>query len=71
VAGLTKVNLSPTHAPTHLVEQFIVYGPTDVPWSDTYPVPKAMTEGDMLKVEDAFVAAIERCKVIGCKYTSL
>ncbi|KAJ6520018.1 putative NADH:flavin oxidoreductase 2 [Mycena sanguinolenta] len=42
-----------------------VYGPSAIPWSDTYPNPKAMTEEDMQYVEDAFAAAVKRCREIG------
>ncbi|KAJ7925973.1 hypothetical protein B0H13DRAFT_2229550 [Mycena leptocephala] len=43
-----------------------VYGPSAIPFSETYPHPKEMTEEDMQYVEDAFVAAVKRCKEIGC-----
>lgn len=46
-----------------------VYGPSDLPFSDKYPKPKAMTEDDMKYVEDAFVSAIDRCEQAGCKST--
>ncbi|KAJ7492431.1 NADH:flavin oxidoreductase 2 [Mycena latifolia] len=42
-----------------------VYAPSAIPFSDTYPHPKAMTEEDIKYVEDAFVAATERCKKLG------
>ncbi|KAF9245771.1 hypothetical protein BU15DRAFT_85464 [Melanogaster broomeanus] len=42
-----------------------VYGPSDIPFSDTYPKPVAMTEETIKYVEDAFIAAAERCKEIG------
>ncbi|KAJ7446460.1 hypothetical protein B0H11DRAFT_2084841 [Mycena galericulata] len=42
-----------------------VLGPSAIPFSDTYPLPKPMTEEDMKYVEDAFVASVERCKEIG------
>ncbi|KAJ7161387.1 NADH:flavin oxidoreductase 2 [Mycena crocata] len=42
-----------------------VYAPSAVPFSETYPHPKIMTEEDMKYVEDAFVASVERCKQIG------
>lgn len=38
-----------------------------MPFSDSYPHPKAMSEGDIKHVEDAFVAAVERCKSVGCR----
>ncbi|KAJ6520227.1 NADH:flavin oxidoreductase 2 [Mycena sanguinolenta] len=45
-----------------------VYAPSAIPWSDRYPNPKAMTEQDMQHVEDAFVAAVKRCKQIGLDF---
>ncbi|KAH7886137.1 NADH:flavin oxidoreductase 2 [Phlebopus sp. FC_14] len=42
-----------------------VYGPSAVPFSNTYPTPKAMTEEDIKHVEDAFQAAVEQSKKIG------
>lgn len=44
----------------------IVYAPSDIPYLEGYPHPIAMTENDMQNVEDAFVAALERCKRAGC-----
>ncbi|KAH0838004.1 NADH:flavin oxidoreductase 2 [Lanmaoa asiatica] len=44
---------------------YSVYGPSDVPFSDLHPRPKAMLEGDIKNVEDAFVAAVDRCKKAG------
>ncbi|OBZ78749.1 putative NADPH dehydrogenase C23G7.10c [Grifola frondosa] len=48
-----------------------VYGPSDIPFADDYPVPKAMTESDMLHVEDAFIKAIERCEKIGFDFIEI
>ncbi|TFK77324.1 NADH:flavin oxidoreductase 2 [Pluteus cervinus] len=48
-----------------------VYGPSDIPWSDYYPKSKPMTEGDMKTVIDAFVSAIERCKVAGFDFIEI
>lgn len=45
-----------------------MYAPSEVPYAHDYPVPKAMTEADLQKVEDAFVAAVKRVDKIGCKY---
>ncbi|KAF8560014.1 FMN-linked oxidoreductase [Imleria badia] len=33
--------------------------------SDSYPRPKPMSESDITHVEDAFVAAVDRCKKVG------
>jgi len=43
----------------------IVYGPSDIPFAADYAKPIAMTKGDIQRVEDAFIAAVERCKQIG------
>ncbi|KAJ7040418.1 hypothetical protein C8F04DRAFT_1083511 [Mycena alexandri] len=40
--------------------------PARIPFSETYPNPKEMTEQDMQYVEDAFVAATKRSREIGC-----
>jgi hypothetical protein len=37
-----------------------------VPYSEYFPKPKAMTEEQMKVIENAFVAAVERCEKIGC-----
>ena len=43
----------------------IVYGPSDIPFADGYPKPIPMTKDDIQRVEDAFIAAVERCKQAG------
>ncbi|KIJ66308.1 hypothetical protein HYDPIDRAFT_109302 [Hydnomerulius pinastri MD-312] len=48
-----------------------VYGPSEIPFSDTYPKPKAMTEDNIKYVEDAFLAAVERSKKIGFDFIEL
>ncbi|KAJ7110022.1 hypothetical protein C8R44DRAFT_801208 [Mycena epipterygia] len=48
-----------------------VYGPSAIPFSETYPHPKALTEEDIKYVEDAFVAATERCKQIGFDFIEI
>jgi len=42
-----------------------VYAPSAIPFAKGYAMPKAMTEGDMQYVEDAYVASVERCKKAG------
>lgn len=55
-----------------LTSQFLVYGPSAVNFNDgVYPDPKAMTEQDLLDVENAFVASIERSEKAGCKHGRL
>ncbi|KAF8216013.1 putative NADH:flavin oxidoreductase 2 [Mycena galopus ATCC 62051] len=48
-----------------------VYGPSEIPWSETFPSPKSMTEEDMQYVEDAFAAAVKRCKEIGYDFIEI
>ncbi|KII86971.1 hypothetical protein PLICRDRAFT_43665 [Plicaturopsis crispa FD-325 SS-3] len=48
-----------------------VYAPSEVPYAHDYPVPKAMTEADLQKVEDAFVAAVKRVDKIGFDFIEL
>lgn len=45
---------------------FLVIGPSDIPFAEDYPKPKAMTAEDLARVEQGFVDAVERCKKIGC-----
>lgn len=59
-------HLAPTWSDTCTDHSDLAEGPSDIPFSDTYPIPKPLTKGDLEKLEDAFVAAIERCKKIGC-----
>jgi len=42
-----------------------VYGPVTIPWSDQFPIPKEMTEADIQRVVDGFVAATKRAIVAG------
>ncbi|KAJ7293141.1 NADH:flavin oxidoreductase 2 [Mycena rebaudengoi] len=48
-----------------------VSAPSDIPYSETYPQPKAMTEDDMKHLEDAFVAALKRCEQIGFDFIEI
>ncbi|KAF8665430.1 hypothetical protein AX16_000449 [Volvariella volvacea WC 439] len=41
-----------------------VVGPSDLPFADTYPHPRALTEEDLDKLQEAFLHAIDRCKEI-------
>ncbi|KAH8119859.1 FMN-linked oxidoreductase [Phellopilus nigrolimitatus] len=52
-------------------EVIAVDGPSDIPFSDTYPTPRPLVEGSLKKIEDAFVAATERCKVLGLDFIEL
>lgn len=44
-----------------------VLAPSAIPYSDTYPKPKELTKEGMKRIEDAFVAAVHRCKEAGCE----
>ncbi|TFY68808.1 hypothetical protein EVG20_g3410 [Dentipellis fragilis] len=49
-----------------------VYGPSEVAFRhEDYPQPKAMSEQDMLYVQDAFVTAIGRCREAGFDFIEL
>lgn len=48
-----------------------MYGPSDIPFNDEYPKPIPMTEGDLQRVEDAFIAAVERCKRVGFDFIEI
>ena len=43
-----------------------VFGPSTVPFTDNYPRPKELTLEQLDTMEDAYVAAVKRCKSIGC-----
>ncbi|KAG8726529.1 hypothetical protein FRC12_023311 [Ceratobasidium sp. 428] len=45
-----------------------VLGPSDIPFSDTYPKPQAMTTEDIKGLIQAYVDAVERCKKIGFEF---
>jgi 2,4-dienoyl-CoA reductase-like NADH-dependent reductase (Old Yellow Enzyme family) len=45
----------------------IVFGPSTIPFGKNYPRPKAMTFDDIDALERAYVDAVERCKLIGCR----
>jgi len=44
-----------------------VVGPSTIPFSDTYPKPRALTVEEIDSLEDKYVEAVQRCKKIGCK----
>jgi len=48
-----------------------VYAPSEISHAHDYPKPIAMTEKDMQEVEDAFAAAIERCKKAGFDFIEI
>ena len=43
----------------------LVYGPSNIPFAEDHAKPIVMTKDDIQHVEDAFIAAVERCKQIG------
>ena len=49
----------------------IVYGPSDIPFAADHAEPIAMTKEDIQRVEDAFIAAVERCKNIGFDFIEI
>ncbi|KAH9969906.1 FMN-linked oxidoreductase [Russula dissimulans] len=48
-----------------------VYGPGNVPWSEDYSTPKEMSESDLQRVEDAFVAATDRSALAGFDFVEI
>jgi len=48
-----------------------VYGPTGLPFAEGYPKPIPMTKEEIRRVEDAFLAAVERCKRIGFDFIEI
>ena len=49
----------------------IVWGASDIPFSQQYPKPKAMTSEKIAEVKQAFVDAIKRCKAIGFDFIEI
>ncbi|KAF8871039.1 FMN-linked oxidoreductase [Mucidula mucida] len=50
---------------------YTVYGPCDLRFNEEHNLPKEMTVDDMSRVEDAYVAAIQRCKKIGFDFIEI
>ncbi|KIP10149.1 hypothetical protein PHLGIDRAFT_28664 [Phlebiopsis gigantea 11061_1 CR5-6] len=48
-----------------------VTGPSAIPFADDYPQPRAMDDKDIAQVEEAFHAAVERCKQIGFDFIEI
>ncbi|KAF9648496.1 FMN-linked oxidoreductase [Thelephora ganbajun] len=48
-----------------------VYGPSDIPFGEDYAKPIVMTKEDIQRVEDAYIAAVERCKQIGFDFIEI
>ena len=48
-----------------------MYGPSDIPYAADYAKPRAMTEDDIQRVEDAWIAAVERCKKAGFDFIEI
>ncbi|KAI0778351.1 hypothetical protein BD413DRAFT_106243 [Trametes elegans] len=48
-----------------------VYGPSEIPFSDLYPKPKALTEEQIDDIVEAFGKAVERCKEAGFDFIEL
>jgi len=48
-----------------------VYGPSDIPFAAGYAKPRAMTKDDIQRVEDAWIAAVERCKKAGFDFIEI
>jgi 2,4-dienoyl-CoA reductase-like NADH-dependent reductase (Old Yellow Enzyme family) len=46
-----------------------VVAPSEIPFHEQlYPHPKALSEQQILDIENAFIAAVDRCEKIGCSY---
>ncbi|EKM51565.1 uncharacterized protein PHACADRAFT_62200, partial [Phanerochaete carnosa HHB-10118-sp] len=48
-----------------------VFAPSEVPFADDHPKPKAMLTEDLIRVEEAFLAAVERAKKAGFDFIEL
>lgn len=48
-----------------------VFGPSAIPYSHQFPEVKELTAAQLLEIEEAFMAAIKRCEVIGFDFIEL
>ncbi|CAE6441916.1 unnamed protein product [Rhizoctonia solani] len=48
-----------------------VVGPSDTPFADTYPTPKALSIDEIKDIIQAYVDAVERCKKIGFDFIEI
>ncbi|KAF8704531.1 NADH flavin oxidoreductase, partial [Rhizoctonia solani] len=48
-----------------------VVGPSDIPFADTYPIPKALGVEEIKDIIQAYVDAVERCKKIGFDFIEI
>ncbi|KAF7793383.1 hypothetical protein EIP86_004495 [Pleurotus ostreatoroseus] len=48
-----------------------VVAPSAVAYSEDYPSPKEMSETDIEQLEEAFLAAVERCKKVGFDFIEI
>ncbi|CAE7150856.1 unnamed protein product, partial [Rhizoctonia solani] len=48
-----------------------VVGPSDIPFADNYPTPKPLSVEGIKDIVQAYVDAVERCKKIGCEFSTL
>lgn len=48
-----------------------VYAPSAIPFSDSYPKPKALTEEGITRIIDAFEAAVKRAKTAGFDFIDI
>ncbi|KAL5494932.1 hypothetical protein ACEPAI_394 [Sanghuangporus weigelae] len=46
-------------------------GPSDIPFSDKYPVPRPLTIDGLRRIEEGFVTAIDRCKKLDLDFIEL
>ena len=49
----------------------IVWAASAIKFQENYPSPKEMSEHELDRIEEAFLAAVKRCEEIGCKYTKV
>ncbi|KAF8751668.1 NADH flavin oxidoreductase [Rhizoctonia solani] len=48
-----------------------VVGPSDIPFADAYPIPKALGVEEIKDIIQAYVDAVERCKKIGFDFIEI
>ena len=49
----------------------LVVAPSAIAFGETYPQPREVSLEDIDALEKAYVDAVERCKLIGCEYSTV
>lgn len=61
----TWLSIAERFVSANLVSRSLVYDPTNISFDEDYAKPISPTKEEILRVEDTYLAAVERCKEIG------